>query len=136
MRVRFSPPAPECTIKALRQKCFLFGKMMIMNDDSDQTNLQIGEYQDLIKRLVVERGFDKETVPEVFTLLVEEIGELAKAIRKRNGQKVDTTRRQHDVEEEVADVFWLLLDLCNRLEIDLGTAFALKEKINASRQWE
>lgn len=98
--------------------------------------MQLSDYQDLIKKLVVQRGFDKETVPEVFTLLVEEMGELAKAIRKQNGQKVDLSRRQHDVEEEAADVFWLLIDLCNRLDIDLAQAFAKKEAKNETRVWE
>ncbi len=97
--------------------------------------MSLPEYQKLIRRLIVERGFDKETVPEVFTLLVEEVGELAKAIRKTNGQKVDKTRRQHDVEEEAADVFWLLIDLCNRLNIDLAKAFAEKEDKNQNRTW-
>lgn len=104
-----------------------------MSDLNDMTTKQ---YQYLIQKLVIERGFDKETVPEVFTLLVEEVGELAKAIRKQNGQKSDVSRRQHDVEEEAVDVFWLLLDLCNRLEIDLGKAFAAKEGKNSARKWE
>lgn len=97
--------------------------------------MKLEEYQKLVKRLVAERGFDKETVPEVFTLLVEEIGELAKAIRKSNGQKVDKSKRQHEVEEEAADVFWLLIDLCNRLDIDLAQAFEEKEKKNQARSW-
>lgn len=98
-------------------------------------NNTLKQYQELIKKLAVERGFDEETVPEVFTLLVEEIGELAKAIRKHNGQKVDLSRKQHEVEEEAADVFWLLLDLCNRLDIDLAEAFDAKEAKNAKRKW-
>lgn len=102
---------------------------------SKHQDLGLAEYQKLVKYLVVERGFDKETVPEVFTLLVEEIGELAKAIRKANGQKVDKARKQHDVEEEAADVFWLLIDLCNRLDIDLAKAFEDKEKKNQTRKW-
>ncbi len=98
--------------------------------------LTVKQYQELIQKLVIERGFDKETVPEVFTLLVEEVGELAKAIRKHNGQKVDLSREQHEVEEEAADVFWLLLDICNRLNIDLAKAFADKEVKNSNRKWE
>ncbi len=101
-----------------------------------KSKMTLPEYQTLIHELVVERGFDKETVPEVFTLLVEEVGELAKAIRKKNGQKIDVSRRQHDVEEEAADVFWLLLDLCNRLDINLEEAFAQKEAKNAARTWQ
>ena len=89
----------------------------------------------MVRQLVIERGFDKETVPEVFTLLVEEVGELAKAIRKANGQKVDKASKVHDLEEEAADVFWLLIDLCNRLDIDLAKAFAAKEQKNRQRKW-
>jgi NTP pyrophosphatase (non-canonical NTP hydrolase) len=108
---------------------------MAIRTMSDLSNQTIKQYQDLIKKLVIGRGFDKETVPEVFTLLIEEVGELAKAIRKHNGQKVDLSRKQYDIEEEVADVFWLLLDLCNRLEIDLGKAFSNKEFKNSIREW-
>jgi NTP pyrophosphatase (non-canonical NTP hydrolase) len=102
---------------------------------NDLSNLSINEYQALIKKLVIERGFDKETVPEIFTLLVEEVGELAKAIRKQNGQKVDLSRKQYEIEEEAADVFWLLLALCNRLGIELGKAFNAKEAKNSVRKW-
>lgn len=93
------------------------------------------EYQVLIKQLVKGRGFDKETPAEVFTLLVEEIGELAKAMRKANGQKVDAASKHHDVEEEAADVFFMLIDLCNRMEIDLAKAFEEKEAKNQKRTW-
>ena len=100
------------------------------------TNPQsLADYQNLIKQLVKERGFEQETVSEVFTLLVEEVGELAKAIRKSNGQKIDVNRQQHEIEEELADVFWLLIDLSNRLNIDLAEAFAAKEKKNQARTW-
>ena len=104
-----------------------------MKQSHDKPSLQ--DYQALIRKLVVERGFDKETVPEVFTLLVEEIGELAKAIRKTNGQKTGAHSRQHEVAEEAADVFWLLVDLCNRLGVDLEAAFNAKETKNRKRNW-
>jgi len=100
------------------------------------TSQTLPEYQQRIRDLVTTRGFDKETVPEVFTLLVEEMGELAKAIRKQNGQKTDANSRLHDVEEEAADVFWLLLDICNRLDIDLAEAFEAKELKNRNREWK
>ena len=94
----------------------------------------LADYQKLMRKLVVERGFDSETVPQVFTLLVEEVGELAKALRKHNGQKVGAHSKEHSVEEEAADVFWLLIDLCNRLDIDLAAAFEAKEKKNQARK--
>lgn len=93
------------------------------------------DHQKLIKRLVIERGFEKETVTEVFMLLVEEIGELGKAIRKSSGIKVDNASRTHSIAAESADVFFLLIDLCNRLDVDLEKAFEAKEQKNQNRKW-
>ncbi|MEO5627455.1 MAG: MazG nucleotide pyrophosphohydrolase domain-containing protein [Candidatus Saccharimonadales bacterium] len=98
-------------------------------------NASLSDYQDYLREVVIERGFDKETVSEVFTIMVEEMGELAKAIRKANGQKVYSDSKHHDIEEEAADVLFMLLDVCNRLDIDLEKAFAAKEVKNNSRSW-
>ena len=95
----------------------------------------LSDYQLLMKQLVVERGFDKETVPEKFMLLLEEAGEFAKAARKISGITTDKKSRVYELEEEAADVFWLLIDLCNQLDIDLATAFEAKEKKNQNRTW-
>lgn len=97
--------------------------------------MELADYQKLIEKLKTERGFDKETVAEVFMLFLEEAGEFAKAARKVSGITTDKKSRVHDVEEEAADVFWLLIDLCNRLDIDLEKAFAEKEKKNQQRSW-
>ncbi|MGC1177100.1 MAG: MazG nucleotide pyrophosphohydrolase domain-containing protein [Candidatus Saccharimonadales bacterium] len=104
---------------------------------SKQTNNpDLRDYQQRIRQLVVERGFDTETVSEVFTLLVEEVGELAKAIRKTNGQKVSAHSHQHEAADELADIFWLLIDLCNRLDVDLSDAFEAKERKNQARDYQ
>ncbi|HEY4963652.1 MAG TPA: MazG nucleotide pyrophosphohydrolase domain-containing protein [Candidatus Saccharimonadales bacterium] len=99
-------------------------------------DMTLKDYQKLVSKLSAERGFEEETVPEVFTLLVEEVGELAKAIRKNNGQKIDHNSTRHEVDEEAADVFCLLIDLCNRLNIDLAQAFEDKEAKNKLRKWQ
>lgn len=97
-------------------------------------NPTLSDFQQLIRRLVVERGYDQETVPEVLMLLVEEVGELAKAIRKVNGQKTHADSKIHNVQEELADVLWLLVDLSNRLDVDLEAAFRAKETKNQGRK--
>ena len=103
---------------------------------SNANNQTLVDYQERIRKLALERGFNNESVTEVFTLLVEEVGELAKAIRRTGGQKVGAHSKQHEVAEEVADVFWLLIDLCNRLDIDLAAAFEAKEAINRERKYD
>lgn len=97
--------------------------------------MELADYQKLIEKLKTERGFDKETIPEVFMLFLEEAGEFAKAARKVSGITTDKKSRVHNLEEEAADVFWLLIDLCNRLNIDLAKAFEDKEKKNRNRSW-
>ena len=40
------------------------------------------------------------------------------------------------IEEEVADIFIVLTNICNILQIDLYKAIIDKEKINVERKWE
>jgi NTP pyrophosphatase (non-canonical NTP hydrolase) len=99
-------------------------------------SLKLEQYQQLVKKLVKERGYDDETVSEVFLLLVEEVGELGKAIRKNTGMRVSEHSKQHALADELADIFWLIVDLANRLGINLDEAFAQKELINQKRDYK
>ena len=99
-------------------------------------NPTLRDYQDYIAKMIVERGFDKETVPELFLLLMEECGELAKAVRKSETNiKFDKTSKDYRVDLEAADVFMYILDICNHLGVDLEKAFREKETLNAQREW-
>jgi NTP pyrophosphatase (non-canonical NTP hydrolase) len=71
-------------------------------------------------------------------LLLEETGELAKAIRKSETKmSVDEDNMQNygTVESEVADVFFVLLAICNQMDINLFDSLKEKEKLNARRKW-
>jgi len=46
--------------------------------------------QSYIEDVMDKRGFKKESLPDKFMLLIEEIGELAKSVRKQSGIAVDT----------------------------------------------
>ena len=84
-----------------------------------------------------ENGWDKNTIPEVFLLLNEEIGELAKAIRKTTGFKGEKPPETRDnLIEEFADVLNYLLELANRFEVDLTAAYFKKHQINSTRTWK
>ena len=94
--------------------------------------------QQYIHDMVVRRGFDKETPRDVLLLMVEEVGELAKAIRKRSGIKSDEEKQERypALEGELADVFIYLLDLANLLNISLFHALHEKEQENEKRSWK
>ncbi|MCW5867849.1 MAG: RS21-C6 protein [Candidatus Eremiobacteraeota bacterium] len=83
-----------------------------------------------------QRGWDQASDLEVFLLFAEEVGELAKAIRRRRSLfDQPGAAREDNVAEELADVFSYLLDLSQRLGVDLETAYRTKEDVNRAREW-
>jgi NTP pyrophosphatase (non-canonical NTP hydrolase) len=66
-------------------------------------------------------------------LLTEEMGELARALRKSAGIQRDQGWEGQDVAEELADVQLYLVHLANISGIELADAVTNKELINAER---
>jgi len=102
-------------------------------------NPTLKDFQKYVAEMIVERGFDNETMPEVFMLLLEECGEFARSARKAQMHHIKAYKgKKHDSEVslEAADVFLYLLNLCNRLGVDLEKAFRDKEEINKKRIWK
>lgn len=63
-------------------------------------------------------------------LLLEKVGELAKAIRKNaTNMSIDNSKINHydTIESEVADIFIVLSSICNKLNIDLYKSLKDKE---------
>ena len=98
----------------------------------------INEIQSYIKKVMEVRGFNKEKPSDKILLLVEEVGELAKAIRKNESKLgIDKTKEYNysSVESEIADIFIVLLSICDILNIDLLKVFLEKEEENIKRIW-
>jgi NTP pyrophosphatase (non-canonical NTP hydrolase) len=100
-------------------------------------NPTLMDLQRYVAEICQERGWTKDTPAEKFMLFVEEVGELAKAMRKAAGLYDEPAkRRDMPLEEEFADVLSYLLDLANCFQIDLEAAFRAKEQVNQARTWE
>lgn len=96
------------------------------------------DIQKYINDVLELRGFNSQSAQDKMLLLTEEIGELAKAVRKSaTSMPIDYEKMQNydTVESEVADVFIVLLSLCNVFKIDIYEAFIAKEKENTERAW-
>ncbi len=99
-------------------------------------NPTLPELQRYLAEVCQERGWTKDRPAEKFVLFIEEVGELAKAMRKAAGLYEEQAKpRDLNLEEEFADVFSYVLDLANCFQIDLEQAFRAKEEINRSRVW-
>ncbi len=95
------------------------------------------DLQHYLDEVCQERGWTKDGPSEKFVLFIEEVGELAKAMRKTAGlYEEQAKQRDISLEEEFADVLSYLLDLANTYQVDLERAFRAKEEINQSRTWE
>lgn len=99
-------------------------------------NPTLAEYQQYVNEMVVERGFEDETIEQIFMMLMEEVGEMAKACRKYAGVSFADDTKRKELEDEVADVFIYILDICNQFDIDLEKAFRKKEEKNSKRVWK
>jgi NTP pyrophosphatase (non-canonical NTP hydrolase) len=99
------------------------------------TQLKLADLQQFIAAFCRERGWDKRTSPELVMLLTEEVGEVAKGVRKElnmGAQKPETTDH---LAEELVDVLNYILDIANRFDIDLEQAFRAKWAKNFGRTW-
>lgn len=99
----------------------------------------LSDIQTYIKKVLQLRGFEGQTAKDKILLLVEEVGELAKAVRKNSsGASVDLQKiKNYDsVESEIADVLIVLISVANILNIDVFKSLKEKEQININRKWK
>jgi NTP pyrophosphatase (non-canonical NTP hydrolase) len=89
--------------------------------------------QDYYGRMARERGYQDESPQDTMLLLTEEVGELARAVRRTVGLARSGRMTAVDPAEELADVQLYLLHLANVLGIRLGDAVVAKERTNRNR---
>ncbi len=92
----------------------------------------LAEWQSFVRRLVDEQHWTKDP-NEVFIRFAEEVGELAKEMRKKwkLGPAASETAAG-----ELADVFMYLCDLANHFGVDLEQAVRDKHRANRGRVWK
>lgn len=96
----------------------------------------LADYQVFLKKICKEKGWDKRTDIEKMLFLTEEVGELAKSVRKEQGYHGNLPDDINHLAEELVDVFNYVLDIANVYEVDLHDAFVKKWKINMVRTWD
>ncbi len=99
-------------------------------------NESLRELQKYVWQMNVERGFNTEDPSKKLVMLIEEVGELAKAVRKEAGMKFTDTTKKTELTEELGDVQIVLLGLASMLKVDMLEAVREKEKKNRERKWK
>ncbi|MBB5154930.1 MazG nucleotide pyrophosphohydrolase domain-containing protein [Saccharopolyspora phatthalungensis] len=95
----------------------------------------LADLQRYVAEMEEERGFADSTVLEQSLKLGEEVGELFKAVRKRERLPIDHGSITGTVSEELADVLIYLCAIANREGVSLEDALRSKELLNETRVW-
>jgi NTP pyrophosphatase (non-canonical NTP hydrolase) len=90
-------------------------------------------FQEYYKRAALQRGYSSEGPKECLLLMVEEVGELARAIRKREKLVRHGAYDSSSEAHELADVFLYVVHMANVLGLDLGGIVQEKEFVNVEK---
>lgn len=85
-----------------------------------------------LQEYVKAKDYKPELKKEYFLKLSEEVGELAKAMRK-NVLSAEANTVQGTVDEELWDVMYYCIALANCYDIDLETVIKEKEELNFAK---
>jgi NTP pyrophosphatase (non-canonical NTP hydrolase) len=90
-------------------------------------------FQEYYRRAAVQRGYSKEGPKECLLLMVEEVGELARSIRKREKLVRHGSYDGVSESQELADVFLYVVHMANVLGVDLAHVVRDKEILNVKK---
>lgn len=70
------------------------------------------------------------------TVLTEEVGELARVMARKYGDQSFKEGEKDNIDEEIADVLWVLLCIANQTGVDVTSAFqkSLEKKTKRDNQ--
>ncbi len=85
--------------------------------------MQLNEAQEKVDAWIKEHGVRYFSELTNMAVLTEEVGELARIMARTYGDQSFKEGENHDIAEEIADVFWVLLCLANQTGVDLTEAF-------------
>ena len=81
----------------------------------------LNSYKQTTKDICIKKGWNNVSVEYLWMFLIEEVGELASAIRRHKKQFPD--RKKINVEGEIMDVLSYLFQLADIFDIDLDEAW-------------
>ena len=86
--------------------------------------MTIQEAQKIIDNWIKEKGVRYFNELTNTTILMEEVGELARIVSRKYGeQSFKEGEKDLDLADEIADVMWVLICIANQTGVDLTEAF-------------
>ncbi len=85
--------------------------------------MTIREAQKQVDNWIKEYGVRYFDIKTNMIVLTEEVGEMAKVIAREYGEQSAKPGDKLNLEDEIADVLWVLICIANQTDIDLTKAF-------------
>ena len=114
-------PAPAAAIEAIRTHAL------------PPPQPALAAFQHYYRRVAIQRGYKSESPKDCLLLMVEEVGELAREIRRRERLIRHGPSSESDESKELADIFLYVVHMANVLDVDLSKVVREKELINLQR---
>lgn len=94
------------------------------------TSPTLKEAQELVDQWIKQYGVRYFSELTNMAVLTEEVGELARVMARKYGDQSFKSGEKDNLEEEIADILWVLLCIANQTGTDLTQAFqqSLKKK--------
>jgi len=93
----------------------------------------LAAFQHYYRRVAIQRGYKSESPKDCLLLMVEEVGELAREIRRRERLVRHGPSSESSESKELADIFLYVVHMANVLDVDLSKVVQEKELINLQR---
>jgi NTP pyrophosphatase (non-canonical NTP hydrolase) len=90
-------------------------------------------FQNYYRRAAIQRGYTNEGPKECLLLMLEEFGELARALRKKLNLMRHGKEISNEEALELADIFIYVVHMANILKIDLSSVVQEKELLNIQK---
>ena len=84
--------------------------------------MTIQEAQEKVDHWIKEYGVRYFDIKTNMIVLTEEVGEMARVIARQHGEQSQKASENLNLEDEIADVMWVLLCIANQSDINLTNA--------------
>ena len=92
----------------------------------DYEQITISDLQKRVTEAEIRKGHIGDDIKTKCFLLMEEVGEMVKAIRILIGMRIHSKTAKHNLEDELGDVLFLVLAIANRAGINPAKALISK----------
>ena len=87
-------------------------------------NMKIENAQKIVDNWIKDKGVRYFNELTNTTILMEEVGELARIMSRRYGEQSFKKGEENlDIADEIADIFWIIICISNQTGVDLTKAF-------------